>query len=179
MAKQLPPRTPSPPSAAPQRPPLGRVPPFIELEREIENEYRPHMLAALQGKVNAVADSVREQTPVCPRCGQPMKRHDTETVHWLASFGRLYAAVARYRCPGCKKQRRPLLDLLGVEPGRIRGSLARRLALLAVVAPYTLAARLAGQLLGVKISPRGVWKVAQRLGASAKQAGHLARNILS
>ncbi|MBZ5619127.1 MAG: hypothetical protein LAQ69_10450 [Acidobacteriia bacterium] len=33
-----------------------------------------------------------------------------------------------------------MLDLLGVEPGRISGSLARRLALLAVVAPYTLAA---------------------------------------
>jgi hypothetical protein len=125
------------------------------------------MLVALQGKVNAVADSVRDQTPVCPQCGEPMKRHDTETVHWLAGFGRLYAAVARYRCQDCKKQRRPLLDLLGVEPGRISGSLARLLALLAVVAPYTLAARLAGQLLGVKISPRGVWKVAQRLGESA------------
>src|ERR1017187_3357480 len=92
---------------------------------------------------------------------------DTETVHWLASFGRVYAAAVRYRCQGCKKQRRPLLDLLGVEPGRISGSLARLLALLAVVAPYTLAARLAWQLLGVKISPRGVWKVAQRLGESA------------
>ena len=114
------------------------------------------MLEALQNKVNAVADSVRDQTPACSQCGQPMKRHDTETVHWLARFGRLHAAVARYRCRGCKQQRRPLLDLLGVEPGRISGSLARLLALLAVVAPYTLAARLAWQLLGVKISPMGV-----------------------
>jgi len=75
--------------------------------------------------------------------------------------------VARYRCPACKKECRPLLDLLGVEPGRICGSLARLLALLAVVAPYTLAARLAWLLLGVKISPMGVWKVVQRLGESA------------
>ena len=57
-----------------------------------------------------------------------------------------------------------MLDLLGVEPGRIRGSLAR---LLAAVAPYPLAARLAGVLLGVKISPGGVWRVAQRLGQAA------------
>ncbi len=125
------------------------------------------MLVALQDKVNVVADSIHEQTPVCPQCGQPMKRHDTEMVHWMASFGRLSAAVARYRCPVCKQQSRPLLDLLGVEPGRISGSLARLLALLAVVAPFTLAARLAGELLGVKISARGVWKVAQRLGESA------------
>jgi hypothetical protein len=41
-----------------------------------------------------------------------------------------------------------LLDVLGVEAGRICGSLARLLALLAVVAPYTMAARLAGLLLG-------------------------------
>jgi hypothetical protein len=37
--------------------------------------------------------------------------------------------------------------------GRISGSLARRLVLLAVVAPYPLAAALAELLLGVKISP--------------------------
>jgi len=125
------------------------------------------MREALQAKVNAVADSVREQTPVCAQCGQPMKRHDTETVHWLASFGQLYAPVARYRCRGCKQNCRPLLDLLGVEPGRISGSLARRLALLAVVTPFTLAARFADLLLGVKISPMGIWNVAQRLGESA------------
>ena len=54
-----------------------------------------------------------------------------------------------------------------MEPGRISGSLARLLALLAAVAPYPLAARLAGLLLGVKISPMGVWRVAQRLGQAA------------
>ena len=125
------------------------------------------MLEALQGKVNAVADSLRDQAPACSRCNQPMKRHDTATVSWKARFGRLHASVARYRCPNCQEERRPLLDLLGVEPGRISGSLARLLALLAVVAPYPLAAQLAWLLLGVEISPMGVWKVVQRLGESA------------
>jgi hypothetical protein len=60
-----------------------------------------------------------------------------------------------------------LLDLLGVEPGRICGSLARRLGLLAAVAPYELAARLAQLLLGVTIRAMGVWRVAQRLGQAA------------
>lgn len=137
------------------------------LEREVEIEYRPRLLEALQGKVNALADAVCDQVPCCAQCGQPMKRHDTESVSWLARFGRLHATVERYRCPVCQNERRPLLDLLGVEPGRICGSLARLLALLAVVAPYTLAARLAWLLLGVKISPMGVWKVVQRLGESA------------
>ena len=136
------------------------------LEREVELEHRPRMLEALQGKVNAVADSLRDQTPVCNQCGQPMNRHDTESVSWTARFGKLQAAVDRYRCRGCKTQRRPLLDLLGVEPGRISGSLARLLALLAVVAPYTLAAQLAELLLGVEISAMGIWKVVQRLGES-------------
>jgi hypothetical protein len=60
-----------------------------------------------------------------------------------------------------------LLDLLGVEPGRISGALARLLALLATVAPYRLAARLAWLQLGVSISPMGIWRVAQRLGEAA------------
>ena len=54
-----------------------------------------------------------------------------------------------------------------VEPGRISGAPARLLALLATVAPYPLAARLAGLLLGVSISPMGIWRVAQRLGEAA------------
>ncbi len=137
------------------------------LERDVEIQHRPLMLEALQDKVSAVADSLRGQTPACSRCGQAMKRHDTETVSWVARFGRLHAPVARYRCPSCKEECRPLLDLLGVEPGRISGSLARLLTLLAVVAPYPLAAQLAWLLLGVEISAMGVWKVVQRLGESA------------
>jgi len=54
-----------------------------------------------------------------------------------------------------------------VEPGRVSGSLARRLALLAVVAPYTLAAQLAWLRLGVRSRPTGVWNVVPRLDASA------------
>ena len=89
---------------------------------------------------------------------------DVRPVSWLARVGRLRIGVPRYRCPGCKSECRPLLDLLGVEPGRISGSLARDLAVLAAVVPYALAVRLADLLLGVKISPMGIWKVTQRLG---------------
>ena len=168
LAKQRQPRTPAAqPAEAPQRPALQEVSQFMLLERDVEIQHRPLLLEALQNKVNAVADSLRGQTPACSRCGQPMQRHDTETVSWVARFGRLQASVARYRCPACQDERRPLLDLLGVEPGRISGSLARLLALLAVVAPYPLAAQLAWLLLGVEISAMGIWKVVQRLGESA------------
>jgi hypothetical protein len=124
VAKKLQPLTPAAQLAVPQRPALGSVSQFMEREREVEIEYWPLMLEALQSKVNAVADSVRDQTPDCSQCGQHMKRHDSETVFSLARFGKLHAAVTRYRCRGCKRKQRPLLDLLGVEPGRIRGSLA-------------------------------------------------------
>lgn len=168
LAKPRQPRTPAAqPAQAPPRPALQEASQFMLLEREVEIQYRPRRLEGLQNKVNALADSLRDQTPACSQCGQPMKRQDTETVSWVARLGRLHASVARYRCPACKHERRPLLDLLGVEPGRISGSLARLLAWLAVVAPYTLAAQLAGLLWGIKVSPRSVWKVVQRLGESA------------
>jgi hypothetical protein len=146
---------------------LGKVPAFIELERQVEIEFQTRMREALQSKVNAVAERVSHQIPICSQCGQPMKRHDCDTVHWQARVGRLSADVERYRCRGCKQSCRPLLDLLGVEPGRISGSLARQLGLLAVIVPFVLSARLAWQLLGVKISPMGMWNVAQRLGEAA------------
>lgn len=152
----------------PTRPVLADDPPrFLLLEREVEIEYRPQMLEALQHKVDGVAEAALGIPPTCPQCGQPMRRQDTRPVSWLARYGRLHAPVSRYRCPPCRYECRPLLDLLGVEPGRISGTLARLLVLLAVVAPYPLAARLASLLLGVSVSPMGIWRVAQRLGEAA------------
>ena len=156
------------PDTPPARPALADHPPrFLLLEREVEIEYRPQMLAALQRKVNGVAEATQNTAPTCPHCGQPMRCQDTRDVSWFSRCGCLRAAVTRYRCPPCRYECRPLLDLLGVEPGRISGALARLLALLATVAPYPLAARLAWLLLGVTVSPMGVWRVAQRLGEAA------------
>ena len=172
MAKQRQPggagtRTAAPP---PQRPPLadsgGR---FLQLERETEQEFRPQRLQALQDKVDRFQDPALEVAPSCPDCGQSMGHHDTRRVGWLTRFGRIHASVPRYRCRPCQTHRRPLLEVLGVEPGRISGSLARLLAVLAVVAPYSLAAHLAWLLWGVKISPMGVWRATQRLGEAAER----------
>jgi hypothetical protein len=139
----------------------------MTLEREVEQEFRLRLLAALQEKVEAVAEQTHSSVPSCPRCGHAMGLHDDRTVSWLARFGRLHARVWRYRCPTCHDECRPLLDVLGVEPGRISGSLARLLALLAIVAPYPLAARLAHLLLGVTVSAMGIWRITQRLGQAA------------
>jgi len=99
--------------AVPLHPVLADDPPrFVLLEREVELEYRPRMLAALQSKVDAVADAARDTMPMCPHCGRPMRCQDTRLVSWLARCGRLHAPVSRYRCPPCRHESRPLLDLL-------------------------------------------------------------------
>jgi hypothetical protein len=152
-------------SLPPMRPILAESPSrFVLMERAVEDEYRPRMLQELQERVEEYAKTTRSQSPACSQCGRVMVCQDVRPVSWLARFGRLRVGVPRYRCPVCKSECRPLLELMGVEPGRISGSLARDLAVLAAVVPYTLAARLADLLLGVKISAMGIWKVSQRLG---------------
>lgn len=65
LAKQRQPHKPAPePAEAPQRPALQEVSQFMLLEREVEIQYRPRMLEALQNKVNAVADSLKGQAPI-------------------------------------------------------------------------------------------------------------------
>jgi hypothetical protein len=139
----------------------------MELERAVDEEYRPQMLQALQVKVEKEAESIQGQVPRCVHCGQAMSYHDKRRVSWLARSGKLWAQVSRYRCAPCHYECRPLLDHLGVEAGRMSGSLARLLVLLAVITPYEMAARLAWLLLGVQVSAMGVWRVTQRLGEAA------------
>src|SRR5260221_568461 len=132
------------PTTVPPRPKLAeQASQFMLLERAVEEEFRPRLLAELQRRVEAVAETAQALAPECPRCRQAMRRKDTRCVSWLARFGRLQARVSRYRCAPCRIQCRPVL------------------------APYPLAARLAWLLLGVNVSPMGVWRVAQRLGQAA------------
>lgn len=152
----------------PRHPELAaQIPPFIWIEREVEDEFRPRMLATLQEKIEALAVSLQASAPNCPQCGKEMTYQETRRVSWLTRFGRLWAGAARFRCRPCQTQSRPLLEQLGVEPGRISGSLARLLALLGVIVPYELAAQLALILFGTRISAMGVWHAVQRLGDSA------------
>jgi hypothetical protein len=156
----------APPPAA--RPVLANeVPRFMLLEREVEDEFRPQMLQGLQHKIHTLAEVSRQQAPICPGCSHPMRYQDQPAVSWLTRFGRLRARASRYRCPACKQECRPLLEQLGVEPGRVSGSLARLLALLGVVVPYELAARLTWLFFGVQVSPMSVWRAVQRLGEAA------------
>jgi hypothetical protein len=175
MTSHCPPRIES--AAPPLRPWLAdQSSRFMQLEREVEREFQPRLLAALQEKVNTVAEETHSIIRSCSRCGQAMGVHDTRSVSWVARFGRLHAHAWRYRCPNCHDECRPLLDVLEVEPGRISGSLARLLVLLAVVAPYPLASRLAYLLLGVTVNAMGVWRVTQRLGhATADYQERLSR----
>lgn len=148
------------------RPELAdEAPRFMVMERDVEVDFRPQMLEALQKKVDAEADLM--EVPACRDCGKAMKCHDTRKVGWTARFGPVTAKVARYRCAACGKEQRPLLDRLGVEVGQVSGALARSLALLATVAPYELAAKLAWLLMGVRVNAMSVWRAAQRLGQAA------------
>jgi hypothetical protein len=139
----------------------------MELEREIEQQYRPQMLQALQRKIEQEAELIQGQVRECVHCGCAMRHHDRRPVSWWARFGQLRVWASRFRCSRCGYECRPLLDHLGVEAGRISGSLARLMGLLAVITPYELAAQLVWLLLGVRVSAMGVWRVAQRLGEAA------------
>jgi hypothetical protein len=82
----------------------------------------------------------------------------------LTRFGKLGLSSAVYRCRPCKQEIRPLWQRLGVETGQVSGSLARLLALLGVVVPYELAAKLCVLFFGIEVSSMAVWRAVQRLG---------------
>jgi hypothetical protein len=88
---------------------------------------------------------------------------------FITRFGRLKLRPATYRCRRCRRQEQPLLARLGIEAGRVSGALARLLALLGVVVPYELAARLAKLFFGVDVSTMTVWRAVQRLGEAREK----------
>jgi hypothetical protein len=142
--------------------------PFVHLERDVWEQFRPQVRGAVQAALDARATA--EATPARPICcGPPMRRHDGRPVQWLTWVGGVRVHVTRSRCAGCRAERRPLLETLEIEPGPPSGWLARQLGWLGCVASYPLAAQLAGPLFGLTVNAMTVWRAVQRLGEAAAQ----------
>lgn len=152
---------------APPRPVLApKLPRFVQIERELLARFLPLMQQALQDQLETLATAQSQgDPPVC--CGRAMGRHDGRWARWLTWVGSVRVQAWRYRCKVCRAERRPLLEYLEVEPGQPSGLLARTLGLLGCVVPYSLAAELTWQLLGVKVNSMTVWRAVQRLGEAA------------
>jgi hypothetical protein len=152
---------------------LDEIPLMIRLEREVEDEYRGQMMRRLKEKIEDVDSGMFGHAPVCEKChsSHPMKSRGRKKRTFITRFGEICLWVQTYRCveEGCGHTCRPLMDALGTETGRISGMLARLLALLGVVVPYELAARLAFLFFGVEVSAMSVWRSVQRLGAACEQ----------
>jgi len=157
------------PDAPPPRPPLAeQASRFVQVERDVWERFRPQVRDAVQATLDALAtEEGTHARPIC--CGQPMRRHDCRPVSWLTWVGVVCAPMTRYRCAGCRAERRPLLETLEIEPGQPSGWLARQLGLLGCVASYPLAAQLAGPLFGLTVNAMTVWRAVQRLGEAAAQ----------
>ena len=152
---------------------LDEIPRIIQLEREVEDEFRGQMMQRLKEKIEEVDSAMSGHAPVCENghASHPMKSRGRKKRTLITRFGEICVWVQTYRCieEGCGQTCRPLMDALGIETGRISGMLARLLALLGVVVPYELAARLAFLFFGVEVSAMSVWRSVQRLGAACEQ----------
>jgi len=154
----------------PENPPaLGDIPLLIQLERQVESEFRPQMLNRLTALIHSQTAEPNRQLPQCQACQQSMWSRGSGKTHFLTRFGKVELSAATYECRKCHQRVRPLLQRLGAEVGRISGSLARLAALLGVVAPYPLAAQLVELFFGIKLSPMSVWRCVQRLGEATEQ----------
>lgn len=137
----------------------------MKIERDVTLEFREVQRQRLTEKIHQVEASLPIQT--C--CANTMENRGRKKSSFRSIFGLIVLFPATFWCPICKRRVRPLLDTLGVEPGRITGSLARLLAILGVIVPFELAARLASMFFGVKVNAMTAWRVVQRLGEAAHQ----------
>lgn len=144
---------------------LDQISLLIRFEREVAEEFRELQRRRLEEKIQAHQEALT--VPLC--CGRPMENRGRKKSSVLSRFGDSSLWPVTYRCNTCRRRVRPLMDALGIEPGRICGSLARLLAVLGVVVPYQLAAPLAFLFFGVEVSAMAVWRAVQRLGEACDQ----------
>jgi hypothetical protein len=145
---------------------------LVRIEQRILGEIREAGRSRLEAELNALSDGLLSSEPSkCEGCGSRMwSCGKPSLVRVISVFGEVRFLDATVRCPKCNTRVQRVSPAVGVNgPGRIAGTLLRFAALLAVVAPYELAAKLLAELVGVELSPMSVWRCVQRLGSAVEQ----------
>lgn len=152
------------------------LPLITRLEREVIEHHRTAMSADLQTRVDSVSRQLvaEEAGCRCRTCGKPMKNKGRKKSHLTTLAGAISLSRSAFRCAPCKQTRYPLDEALGVEAGNYSPALARLLALIATLCTFVQGCEIIERLLGICISPMGLWKVTQRVGQAAWSAMHSA-----
>lgn len=145
------------------------LPLISRLEQEVLAKYRVAMQAELQARIEAVAAEIaaRKVGCRCSQCGKPMQNKGNKKSHLQTLLGLVGLRRIAFRCADCKQTRYPLDEALGLEAGFYSPALGRLLALIATLCTFVQGSEIANRLLGIAISPKGLWKVTQRLGEAA------------
>jgi hypothetical protein len=148
------------------------LPLISRLEKEVLAKHRGAMQADLQARIEAVAAEIaaRKTGCRCTECGKPMENKGNKKSHVQTLLGSIGLWRPAFRCTGCQQTRYPLDEALGLEAGFYSPALVRLLALIATLCTFVQGSEIAERLLGIAISPKGLWKVTQRLGQAAWKA---------
>jgi hypothetical protein len=148
------------------------LPLISKLEQEVLAKHRVSMQADLQARIEAVGAEIasRKLGCRCTQCGKPMEHKGNKRSHVQTLLGLIGLWRAAFRCADCKQTRYPLDEALGLEAGFFSPALGRLLALIATLCTFVQGSEIAERLLGIAISPKGLWKVTQRLGQAAWKA---------
>jgi transposase-like protein len=142
---------------------------LTEMEEQIQIAGKPPMRQALKQAIR----QREEQTPGCPRCGQPQRRLEGTVRRSIATtFGRVEVARRRFRCQQCWHRWCPANELFTELKG---GTISRPLQEAAILAgcswPYRVASRLLKRLSGAQISAEEMRLLTNRQG-SQRAAQH-------
>jgi hypothetical protein len=150
------------------------LPLISRLEKEVLDQHRAAMQADLQARVETVAHDLSERKAGCrcDGCGKPMEHKGSKRSHLVTLVGVIGLWRPAYRCAACRRTRYPLDEALGLEAGFYSPALGRLLALIATLCTFVQGSEVVQRLLGLTISPKGLWKVTQRLGEAAWRAMH-------
>jgi hypothetical protein len=148
------------------------LPLISRLEKEVLAKHRAAMQAELQTRIDAVAAEIAATKAGChcTGCGKAMENKGKKKSHVQTLLGLVGLQRSAFRCADCRQTRYPLDEALGLEAGFYTPALSRLLALIATLCTFVQGSEIAERLLGIAISPKGLWKVTQRLGQAAWKA---------
>ena len=133
------------------------------IERDIENQGRELLRAALQKRIQLRADAT---PPRCPTCGAPLKAIVSKSIELLSRFGPITIRRDYGRCPKCKTWSAPADAILGAK-GTNTPRMAESLRTLGTVVPPGQGETLSQLLWGMRVDDARIDRELTRAGKEA------------
>jgi len=137
----------------------------FDIEKQVIEEKREEIRSEFEKRLQKEIEDVEKSfSRICDKCGEKMEYKGRCKGGVKSLNGRVSVSYGRFWCAGCKTNKYPAIEKLGIEIRSWTPLAQSVLTLFSTLVPFSQARALVKYFFDIEVSETGLWKLVKRVG---------------